>query len=150
MAVPSTGETAVSIDNFADLLESARKLVGAVGAPPPDAGAEDETAELRGTGTSPNGLVTAVSTVGGKVESVTVDPRAMRLDSHTLGEQVAAAVNAALEDLGGQAAEARVGGIDTVALSDQLRKVQETSVRQMHSFLQDISAAQQRLLAKER
>jgi DNA-binding protein YbaB len=135
--------------NFANLLESARKLVGAVSTPSADAGAESAPAELRGTGTSPNGLVTAVTTVGGKVESVTVDPRALRLDSHTLGEQVAAAVNAALDDLRSQVSS-EVGSIDTGALSEQLRRIQETSVPQLHSFLQEISASQERLLSGER
>jgi DNA-binding protein YbaB len=133
--------------DFSELIESARRLVAASGGTPQT---DEEPVELQGVGESPGGLVRVTAVAGGRIDSVTIDPRGMRTDSHSLGEEVAAAVNAALDDLRGQASAAAGAAIDTERLSEQLRQVQESSVRQLGTFLQTIAAAQERITTDRR
>ncbi|WP_163504786.1 YbaB/EbfC family nucleoid-associated protein [Fodinicola acaciae] len=53
----------------------------------------------RGYGTAADELVRAEVSTGGRLEKVTIEPKAMRMDSQTLGEQITAAVRAAQDDL---------------------------------------------------
>jgi len=66
-------------------------------------------AALRGTGAAAEGLVRAEAAPGGRLTGLTIEPRAMRLDSATLTEAVLAAAEAAGTDADRKAAEA-VGG----------------------------------------
>ncbi|MFC4584696.1 YbaB/EbfC family nucleoid-associated protein [Sphaerisporangium corydalis] len=68
--------------------EAVRRLSGLVG----------ELADLKGEGESAGGLIGAVVDGGGRIQEVTLDPRAMRMDSRTLAEAVTEAVRAAQED----------------------------------------------------
>ncbi|MFG2073389.1 YbaB/EbfC family nucleoid-associated protein [Nonomuraea maritima] len=61
--------------------------------------AQAELQELTGTGESPSGQVTAVVAASGRVVEVSLRPRAMRLDSRTLSEEVLAAVASAGHDV---------------------------------------------------
>lgn len=121
---------------------------GESGQPAGDAGAAEQPA-LKGTGGSPSGLITAVATAGGRIESVDVDPRGLRMDSQTLGAEVAAAVNAALDDLRTKTNVAP-DGVDLTALNAELTRVRDESARQFHSFLESIAAAQERVTADRR
>ncbi|MEV4516277.1 YbaB/EbfC family nucleoid-associated protein [Dactylosporangium sp. NPDC049525] len=135
----------MAAEDLAGLLDSVQRLLGAT--QPTDS--PDAQPALRGTGTSPNGLITAVAALGGRIESVAVDPRGLRLDSQTLGEEVAAAVNAALDDLRAQAKLAPEA-VDLAALHTELTQVRDESARQFTSFLESISATQERVTADRR
>ncbi len=52
-------------------------------------------AEAEGEGTGADGLVTARVGAGGQVRDLEINPRAMRLNSHTLREEILAAIRAA-------------------------------------------------------
>ncbi|SCG51918.1 YbaB/EbfC family nucleoid-associated protein [Micromonospora inositola] len=52
-------------------------------------------AETVGEGTSEDGLITARVGAGGAVQDLEINPRAMRLDSHTLRDAILAAIRAA-------------------------------------------------------
>ncbi|RZU72197.1 DNA-binding protein YbaB [Micromonospora kangleipakensis] len=55
-------------------------------------------AETVGEGTSEDGLITARVGAGGAVQDLEINPRAMRLDSHTLRDSLLAAIRAATEN----------------------------------------------------
>lgn len=104
--------------------------------------AVDRVAEVRGEGSAADGQVQAVAVTGGRLESVRVDPRAMRMGSEALSEQVVLAVNAALDDLRGKVSEQPMpGAVDPAALAAQMRELQDESVRQMEKFGQAIGDA---------
>jgi hypothetical protein len=66
------------------------------------------------------------------------------MDSITLCDAIVSAANAALTDLQEQL-RANIAGPDLNALADQLVEVQQESARQMGSFLQALTDAQERL-----
>ena len=79
-----------------------------------------EIVELRGSGTSPAGDVTAVVDHRGLVQDVTLTPTAMRLDATELRAAVLASIADAGVDLRVQAAEATSGlDLDPRPLADQ-------------------------------
>ncbi|MFG1654416.1 YbaB/EbfC family nucleoid-associated protein [Micromonospora sp. NPDC049275] len=99
----------------------------------------------RGTGSAAGGQVEAVA-VGQRVESVTVDPRALRMGAEMLGEQITLAVNAALDDLRLQAGEAAdAPAVDPVALGRQLDELQNESVRSMAAMSDALTDAVRRI-----
>jgi DNA-binding protein YbaB len=57
------------------------------------AGIQAERDALRVVGTSPDELLTATVDGQGRVVDLTIDPRAMRLDSYGLAERLLAAIN---------------------------------------------------------
>src|SRR5690348_12987568 len=75
-----------------------------------------------GTGQSDDGLLTVRCKALEGVVEIAIDPRAMRLDSRTLGERLVEVVNAAKRDLDQQtrraAAEAVGASVDPDALPD--------------------------------
>lgn len=113
----------------------------------PAAGAAAEQAtEGRGTGEAAEGQVRATAMVGGRLESLQVDPRAMRLGSQALGEQIVIAVNAALDDLREQVGDTPVpGAADPAALAEQMRDLQQRSAHQMEMLSQGVTAAMARI-----
>lgn len=107
--------------------------------------ADPDTA-VRGEGEAAHGLIRAVALSGGRIEAVTVDPRAMRLASQDLAEGVTAAVNAALDDLRGKTADRLTdNGLDPAALLDRLQEVQVASAERMQAFLRTIGDASSRV-----
>ncbi|MGI5523790.1 YbaB/EbfC family nucleoid-associated protein [Micromonospora sp. CA-259024] len=99
----------------------------------------------RGTGSAAGGQVEVVA-VGQRVESVTVDPRALRMGAEMLGEQIALAVNAALDDLRLQAGEAAdAPPVDPVALGQQLDELQNESIRSMAAMTDALTDAVRRI-----
>lgn len=107
--------------------------------PDPDT---DRVADLRGEGTAADGLVTTVALPGGRLESITIHPQAMRLQSHALAEHITAAVNAALDDLTSKVADAAPPAVDPAALLQRLQEVQIASVERLDAFLSAINQAQ--------
>jgi DNA-binding protein YbaB len=121
--------------DFDRLLEDAREALQELrsGQVQPDGEVED----LVGEGEAADGKVKVTAGIGGKIEKVELDPRALRTDSDELGEQIAEAVNAALKDLQQKAsasAAAAMSGFDPEHLSEQLINLQDQSVRQMGEF----------------
>ncbi|MFI7445833.1 YbaB/EbfC family nucleoid-associated protein [Nonomuraea indica] len=60
--------------------------------------AENELADVRGRGAGANGLITVVIDSKGLLETLDMNPRVMRLESHVLAEETASAFRAAQED----------------------------------------------------
>jgi DNA-binding protein YbaB len=119
------------------LLEQTRRSLEQVRA----AGAADPAApDVRGTGVGADGQITAVARPGGHLESLRMDPRALRMGSEALCEQIVAAVNAALDDLRANAGQPPAqAGVDTAALAARMSELQSQSARQMAAFTQGIS-----------
>ncbi|MGP3930575.1 YbaB/EbfC family nucleoid-associated protein [Nonomuraea sp. KM88] len=65
----------------------------------------DELESLVGTGANASGHVTATADAHGRVREISIGPRAMRLDSHVLAEEVLAAVRDARRAVVAQAEE---------------------------------------------
>ncbi|WP_235828256.1 YbaB/EbfC family nucleoid-associated protein [Actinomadura rubteroloni] len=113
-------------------LESLR---GGMAAPPPEA------PDVEGVGEAADGRVKVTAGTGGRLKSVTLDPRALRMASHELGEAFVAAANAALDDLRSQAASAAGDVVDTAALGTRGEEIQNESVRQMQQITQALNDA---------
>jgi DNA-binding protein YbaB len=62
--------------------------------------------EVRGHGADADGLIQVEVATGGRVTDLRLHPRAMRLDSETLAEQIMAAIDAAVADAGQQVQDA--------------------------------------------
>ncbi|MEU5905784.1 YbaB/EbfC family nucleoid-associated protein [Micromonospora sp. NPDC047527] len=109
----------------------------------PDDGVSAQPA--RASGSAAGGQVEVVA-VGQRIESVTVDPRALRMGAEVLGEQITLAVNAALDDLRLQAGEAAdAPTVDPVALGQQLDELQNESVRSMAAMTDALTDAVRRI-----
>jgi DNA-binding protein YbaB len=105
-------------------------------------------ADARGMGEAANGQVRVVAASPGRLESLELDPRVMRMPSKDLAAHVLAAANAALDDLAAQAPSAAgISVPDPGELAAAVADVQQQSVRQMAAISQAITAAVQR--AKE-
>ena len=125
-------------EEFARMLNETLQAVGKVS----QAGGE-EGAETTHVGEAAEGRVRATVTAGGRLESLYLDPRMMRLGSEELGEHVVTAVNAAFDALRAQALP--TAGVDLTGLAEQVRELRDTAVPRMESFLQAMVAAQERL-----
>lgn len=123
------------------LLGDARRLLAEVrSAAPADAGLGD-LEELRGEAEAADGLIRATVGIGGRLESLRADPRAMRLGSEALCEEIMVAVNGALDDLQAKARQAGPAVPDRAALDRQLEELQSESVRRMEMFTQGVAEA---------
>lgn len=98
---------------------------------------DEEAEEILGEGEAADGRVKVTAKLGGQLESVTLDPRALRLPAEDLGEQIVLAVNAALEDLRQKVteqADPSLVGFDPEALAEQMLELQDQSIKQMGRF----------------
>lgn len=108
-----------------------------------------EEMTARGEGQASDERVRA-SAHGGRVESITLDPRVLRLPPEELGSLVAEAVNAALDDQRGRSTAA-IGAVpDLAALAETLHDVQNQSLRQMGVITQGITDAMARIRERTR
>ena len=133
--------SSLSGGDFGRLLEetiSALKPTGTAGGP-------EEGAEIRGQGEALDGFVTVVAKPGGRLESLTLNPRVLRTDSATLAAEILTAVNAALDDLQAKVNAAVPAVPPSEALVERLKEIQDTSVRRMETFLQTIGEVQNRI-----
>ena len=89
-------------------------------------------------------MIQVIAETGGKVTDIELDPRVMRLSTVDLATELVVAVNAALADLQSRIKDALVGP-DLDSLANQLKEVQEQSTRQMGTFLQALTDAQERI-----
>ncbi|KAB1910847.1 YbaB/EbfC family nucleoid-associated protein [Micromonospora sp. AMSO31t] len=111
--------------------------------------ADQEPPDVQGHGSAADGLVRVTAALGGHIESVEIEPAAMRLPSPDLAEAVRAATNVALADLRSAIAGA-TGVPDATAMVEQLREVQRTAVPQLQGFVDTLTRVQQRLASGER
>jgi hypothetical protein len=108
-------------------------------------GDDDEPAEpIEGVGEGADGLIRAVAVSGGRLSELYLDPRVLRMTTVQLAEEMIVAVNGALADLQERIREAGPN-VDLDALANQLKEVQEESTRQMGTFLQALTDAQQQI-----
>ncbi len=105
---------------------------------------DGDASPVEGHGEAADGLVRVRTELPGRVASLEVDPRLLRLDLATLTEHVVAAVNAALEDLQ-RSAPAAAGPVDLGELGRQLTTIQQDAARQFSMFVNGLAAAQDRL-----
>jgi hypothetical protein len=86
----------------------------------------DAGEELRGVGEAADGRIVATVGAGGRLESIALDPRALRGGAELLGQQFAESINAALDDL--RAAAAQASGnhpvVDPRVIAEDLTQVQ--------------------------
>lgn len=95
----------------------------------------DSAVPREGFGASADELV-QVTVRSGRVDSVDISPRAMRMPSADLGVAIAEATNAALADLEAKFSPVDLPQIDIVALQAQLTEASEQSLRQMRSYIE--------------
>ena len=131
------GDAGVGVQELDRLLARTRRALDAAGSVDPG------TSDLSGEGVAAGGLIRA--SVGPyRVESVVIDPRAMRLGSTELAAQIGAAINAGFAEL------RRAAGLEQVqreaqaraaAVSAQLREVQTDAMRSMAMIAQALTDA---------
>ena len=112
----------------------------------PEAADPADAADLHGVGTGLDGLIRITAAPGGWLESIQLDPKAMRSDSRVLAEQILAAANDALRAVQANVREkaAAAAGADPEVLADRLRAVQEMAVPRMQEFLRTVENLRQR------
>jgi DNA-binding protein YbaB len=107
----------------------------------------EQEPSARGAGEAAGGRV-RVAAADGLIESVELDPRVLRLDARELAGHLAAALNAALDDLRANAGlEYPAAGVDLGGLTRQLGAVRDQALRQLYqitSALQDAVAEMRR------
>ena len=131
---------AASLDDLLTRTQQALSAMRSQAAEPAD---EEADGLLRAEGTAADGLVVAIVVQGGRLASLTVDPRVLRQGTEVVCGHVVTAVNAALCEL-----EARVSAsarADVDALAARLGGLQEQSVRQMAMFSQAMEGVVARL-----
>ncbi|MEU5881169.1 hypothetical protein [Spirillospora sp. NPDC047279] len=101
-----------------------------------------EEVPTRAEGHDPEGLVRAVVSTGGRVETVEFGQRAWRLGSQEIAERAKAAINAALDELeaAGTAAAAAGNAAGGADLLTQMRDAQDMSLRQLRDYTQSLQA----------
>ncbi|MEV8630307.1 YbaB/EbfC family nucleoid-associated protein [Streptosporangium sp. NPDC051023] len=129
-------------EGFGHLLDSARQALRAAGEPVPD---------VRGEGESAGGLVGATAGGVGTLESLRIDPRALRAGSQELAEQIVEAVNAALLDLRTRAGvEPSVPAQGPAELAGELEKLQEEALDRFGAFTDTIGDVLARIEGRSR
>ncbi|MFG2006595.1 hypothetical protein ACGFNU_46360 [Spirillospora sp. NPDC048911] len=106
----------------------------------------DDTA-ARGVGTSDEERVRATASRG-RLVALELDARTMRRSPEELGAHIAAAVNAALEDLAGRSADETPPVTDPAALVGALRDVQEQGMRGLALINESLAEASVRIRAR--
>jgi DNA-binding protein YbaB len=115
-------------------------------------GADDGSPDaepIQGFGEGADGMIQVTAETGGRLTGIELDPRVLRLTTVDLAQELVVAVNAALADLQARIQDA-VAGPDLNSLAEQLKEVQEQSTRQMGTFLQALTDAQERIAAAGR
>ena len=106
---------------------------------------DGEDAEpILGYGEGADGMIQVTAETGGRLTDIQLDPRVLRLTTVDLATELVVAVNAALADLQTRIRDA-VTAPDLDNLAAQLKEVQEQSTKQMGTFLQALTDAQERI-----
>jgi DNA-binding protein YbaB len=137
-----TGSSGSAAEELDRLLAQASQLLASVRTTTAAGGAERV-----GIGEAADGRVRASVGAGYKLTDLRIDPRAMRLESQALGEQIMQAVNAAVDDLreAGAAGAAVTPEVDVGELVGRLEELRTDSVRQMAGFTQSMDEVLTRL-----
>jgi hypothetical protein len=102
---------------------------------------------VEGEGSAADGQVVARAVLPGRVSTLTLDPRVLRLPAEEVSVAVVTAVNAALADLA-TAAGVAGGPADLSGLRDSLERLQGDAQRQFGALTDALLAAQDRLVAR--
>ena len=95
---------------------------------------------FEGYGEAADGMVRVAAT-GGRIATVELNPRVMRLPSEELGEAFVEAANAALADLASKYPAVAAPPVDLAAVERQLAEAQEQGARQLGRYEQTINEA---------
>jgi hypothetical protein len=95
---------------------------------------------LQGYGEAADGMV-RVTAVEGRLSTVDLNPRVMRLASQELAEAFAEAANAALADLASKFPQTTYPAVDIGTLETQLAEAQQQATLQIRRFDQTINDA---------
>jgi len=134
----------VDFGGMSRMLESTLQALNTARGANPGAAQTEDGEPLKGHGEALEGQISVDALPGGRIADLKLDPRVLRMDSITLCDAIVSAANAALTDLQ-EKLRANIAGPDLNALADQLVEVQQESARQMGSFLQALTDAQERL-----
>ena len=93
-----------------------------------------------GQGVAADGLL-QVTAASGRIRSVEINPRAMRMPSQDLAEALTEAVNAALDDMESKYPTLPIAAIDPAALKVQLEHAREEGIREMRRYADSINDA---------
>ncbi|MET8308450.1 YbaB/EbfC family nucleoid-associated protein [Micromonospora sp. NPDC005173] len=124
--------------DFSRMLDATMQALAAVSAPTDDVPADPPAGEAA------DGQVRAELGPDGRLRSLWVEPRLMRLGSVELTEHITTAVNAAIDAMRGATVPPQVG--DLTQLREQLAEVRDTAVPRLGSFLQALTDAQERMV----
>ncbi|RZU76265.1 YbaB/EbfC DNA-binding family protein [Micromonospora kangleipakensis] len=138
-----TNEPFSAAASLEELLTRTQQALSAMRSRPAEHTDGDAEELLRGTGAAADGLVRAVVVQGGRLESVTVDPRLSAEGIEALCAHIVVAVNAALANLDTQVSASARADVD--ALAARLGGLREQSRRQMEMFSQAMEHAAARL-----
>ncbi|MEH1165243.1 YbaB/EbfC family nucleoid-associated protein [Micromonospora sp. CPCC 205539] len=130
---------------FTRMLDATMQALGALSPPAAD---DDGAPAEPPAGEAADGQVRAEMGTDGRLRSLWVEPRLMRLGSEELTEHITTAVNAAIDAMRGAATPPQVG--DLSQLREQLAQVRDTAVPRMGSFLQALTDAQERMAGGDR
>jgi DNA-binding protein YbaB len=90
------------------------------------------------------GMIRVSATLNGKVAVNLLDPRAVRLGTEVLSEEITRGVNAALDAAREQAG--MPGAIDLAALSEKVEEIQQQSVQRLSSFMSSLADSQAKIV----
>jgi DNA-binding protein YbaB len=129
-----------SVGEFDRLLSESRRMLESMRSTPPDGAEAKETVEAA------DGRIKVVMSQG-RLESLELDPRVMRMAAQDLAEQIMTAVNKALDAMAAKASavDPSLAAIDPQALAAQVAKIQDDGIRQMAAISQEISATVARI-----
>lgn len=130
------------LDNSVDEAEDTLEALRAGDVPDPGDGAEPL---VQGTGEAADGRVRVTARAGGDLESVVIDPRALRADRDELGQHLVTAVNAALDDVERAATQADPTPIDREAIADDLATTQELAASRLSELSTQLDDALMRI-----
>ncbi|WP_188189685.1 YbaB/EbfC family nucleoid-associated protein [Nonomuraea sp. SYSU D8015] len=133
------GLGAEGLDRIIERAQQALASAQAAGGGSAGGTSRDQSTALQGEGTAANGRVRATVAPGGRLSSLTVDPRLMRAGSEEMCAEIVKAVNAAVDDLRAKAVQQAGASPDAEELSATLLTLQQESVRQMEKFTQAIN-----------
>lgn len=126
-----------------EMVAKATSALAALGPTSSDSDADPPS----GSGSAANGMITVRASMPGRITSLALDPRVMRLPSATLAEEIERAVNEALADLQ-RLATAAGGPADLSVLGDQLREIQQGAVDRLSAYSAALLQAQERIAAR--
>jgi DNA-binding protein YbaB len=104
----------------------------------------EETETLSGEGIAHDGRVRAVAVAPGRIDAFELDPRVMRDGSEAVCEAMAAAANAALDDLRAKAAD-QSAGFDVERARSDLEQLQAESLETARTLFGAVHDAMARL-----